>query len=303
MIGQVGLRCRFCKNAPRKTLARQAVCFPLKRETIYESVRNYQRSHFKDCSSISQEIKAEYDRLTTQVGGGQKKSQKYVKAYYAEAATELGITDTRHGMVIDRFLINITGDPSTILQALMSADENPSLAETFWASYSSGKDKAIEMRKFEHIASDGSRLVIIAARNEPTLLVLTKDFPMVSDYDFLLFHQVIPFSLERRGHEADKFGFCCKHCAWRAGDGTIFQNTRADFPVDLNKLPDNGFFQRMLNHFMTCPDVPQEVKNAFDELKRLAWEHGTSPKRGSRKRFVEKIWERMKQYYGLKSDE
>ena len=83
----------------------------------------------------------------------------------------------------------------------------------------------------------------------------------------------------------------------------MVQNTRADFPVDVNKLPDNGFFQRMLNHFMTCPDVPQEVKNAFDELKRLAWEHGTSPKRGSRKRFVEKIWVRMKVYYGLKSDE
>jgi hypothetical protein len=82
----------------------------------------------------------------------------------------------------------------------------------------------------------------------------------------------------------------------------VIQTTRADFRVDLNKLPDNNFFQKMLNHFMNCPDVPQDVKNAFDELKRLAWESGTTPKRGSRKRFVEKIWERTKKYYGLKSD-
>ena len=41
--GQVGLRCAFCKNLPHVELTRQAAAYPSKRDTIFESVRNYQR--------------------------------------------------------------------------------------------------------------------------------------------------------------------------------------------------------------------------------------------------------------------
>ena len=292
MIGQVGLRCRFCKNEHKK--AKQAVCFPLKRETIFESVRNFQRTHMEVCTCIPVQVKAHYDDLIQQ-GGPRRKSQKYLKAYYAEAASELGIVDTLHGLMVG-IPPNLSDVPRKELKALLNAEENPALSSSYWKGYSSGKDKSIEMRKFERVASDGTRRVILAARNEPTVIIGTEDFGSVSDYDYLLFHQVIPVAPQAR------FGLCCKYCVMRAGEGVAVMNASTHFPVDLNRLPDNGFFQKMLSHYMNCPNVPQEVKDAFDELKRLAWEHGTTPKRGSRKRLSEKVWERLKTYYGLKSD-
>jgi hypothetical protein len=39
-----------------------------------------------------------------------------------------------------------------------------------------------------------------------------------------------------------------------------------------------------------CCNVPQEIKNALEELKRLASEHYVLAKRGSKKKFLEKIW-------------
>ena len=74
------------------------------------------------------------------------------------------------------------------------------------------------------------------------------------------------------------------------------------FPVDLNTLVDISFLQKMLNHFMKFPYMPQEVKNAFVKLECLVSEHVTTAKRGSRKRCIENIWERMKKHNGLKLD-
>ena len=63
-IGQVGLRCFFCKDVPKNKLTKQAVCFPSKRETIFESVRNYQRTHMMDCPYFPEQMKAEYERFS-----------------------------------------------------------------------------------------------------------------------------------------------------------------------------------------------------------------------------------------------
>jgi len=298
-IGQVGLRCFFCKDVPKNKLTKQAVCFPSKRETIFESVRNYQRTHMTACPCFPEQMKAKYERLTQQVGL-QRMSQKYTKAYYAEAASELGIVETPNGLVIGA-PSNESGFPSNNLQALIQAAENPATSSAFWKAYSSSKDKAAGMRKFEHVASDGTRRVIINARKESSPFVYPEDFPTVSDFEFILFHQVSPYIPLNHADQHDKlFGFCCKHCA-RARKGWNHNNGMY-FSVDLNTLADTSFLQKMLNHFMACPHVPREVKNAFDELKRLASEHGTTAKRGSRKRFIEKIWERMKKYYGSKLD-
>ena len=48
------------------------------------------------------------------------------------------------------------------------------------------------MRKFEHVCSEATRKVLLAARNEPTVFVTPQDFPTVSDEHYLLFHQLGP---------------------------------------------------------------------------------------------------------------
>mmetsp|Transcript_12211 Transcript_12211/g.18440 ORF Transcript_12211/g.18440 Transcript_12211/m.18440 type:complete len:195 (+) Transcript_12211:2-586(+) len=193
------------------------------------------------------------------------------------------------------------------MQALIRAAENSSTSAAFWKAQSSGKDKAVEMRKFEHVASNDTKRVIVNARKESTPFVYPEDFATISDYEFLLFHQVVPLPctpVNEPSHRKDEvLGFCCKHCV-HAGewtDGNSISKGSMHFPVDWNTLTEKNFLQKLLNHFMACPNTPREVKDAFGELKRLAMEHGTTAKRGSRRRFIMKIWDRMKRYYGRQS--
>ena len=214
---------------------------------------------------------------------------------------------------------NESGFPSYNLQALIDAANNPVIATSYWTARDKMKTKVMELMKFEDVASDSTRRVIINARKEPTPMVYPEDFPMVSDFEFILFHQVTPFKpsapallqrkildaepsslLKQNGLDEDSgsynklFGFCCKHCA-RAGQ------RKNHFPVDLNTLADASFLQRMQTHFMKCAHVNQEIKDAFDELKRLTSEQGARSKRGSKKRFLQKIWGRLRTHYGVKS--
>jgi len=297
-LGQVGLRCFYCKDAPRQELAKQAVLFPKKLATIFESVRNFQRAHLDACTYIPEQVKAEYKNLIEH-DGPRKKQVKYLKAYYAEAASELGIVDTPNGLIFGA-PPNRTGIPSERLGAFIRAVESPDTRSSFWKTYSSGKDENTNRKKFEHVASHYTRGVIINARREPSPFVYPQDFPTISDIDFLLFHQVSPCRppaarLEYRGLNAAQFnslsGLCCKHCACaNAGD---IRHKGVYFPTSLAALADSSFSQTLLNHIMRCPNVPQEIKNAFDELKQLAVDHSVITRRGSKKKFFEKIWARM----------
>ena len=185
-MGQVGLRCVFCKDVAKAQLTKQAICFPSKRDTIFESVRNYQRTHMAVCPCFPEEMKAKYKRLTqmSHKGSASDRSQKYTKAYYAEAASELGIVNTPSGLAFGASP-NESGVPSTQMQALVQAAENPATSTAFWKAYSSKKDKAAGMRKFEHLASDGTRRVILQARKEPTPFVHPEDFPAGEFLTFL----------------------------------------------------------------------------------------------------------------------
>ncbi|KAL7542511.1 hypothetical protein ACHAXR_011845 [Thalassiosira sp. AJA248-18] len=303
-IGQVGLRCCYCKGAPKEKFAKQAVCYPSKRATIFDSIRNFQRFHMT-CTYMPEKTKAEYKCLTDQEYILPKRPQKYMKAYYAEAASELGIVDTPNGLVF--------GAPpnKSVLQSLIQAAESPTTSSLFWKTYSSVNSKANPLRKFEQVASDSTKRVINNARKKPTPFVYPEDFPTVSDFDFILFHQVIPctpsiaiLEQKRLYSYGDKttglIGFRCKHCACTS-ERANHKDKGTFFPADLNSLAESSFLQRMSNHFMNCPCVPQEVKDAFDELKQLASEHGAAAtKRGPRKRFIKKIYERMDIYSGLK---
>jgi len=304
-LGQVGLRCFYCKDAPRQELAKQAVLFPKKLATIFESVRNFQRAHLDACTHTPEKVKAEYKNLIKQDHGlRNNKSVKYVKAYYAEAASELGLVDTPNGLIFGA-PPNRTGKPSARLGALIRAVESsPATRSSFWKTYSSVNDANIQMKKFEHVASHHTREVIISARRDPSPFIYPQDFPTISDIDFLTFHQVSPCRasvarVEQRKLNLAQFnalcGLCCKHCALaNAGDVT---HKGMYFPTSLVALADSSFSLTLLNHIMRCPNVPQKIKSAFDELKQLALDHGVITRRGSKKKSFEKVWARMEKYY------
>ena len=216
----------------------------------------------------------------------------------------MGLVDTPKGLVFGKSA-NRSDTPSEILRAIIQAAESPTKFAYVMKMHSSCKDKAMAMRKFEHVASDSTRRVIINARKEPTPFVYPQDFACTSDVDFLLFHQVKPSRpsterLKQRGLTTAQFhalsGLCCKHCASTSNDSEVGYRG-VYYPAEFASLADSTFSQTLSNHVLSCRNVPQEIKNALNELKRLATENGITAKRGSKKNFVKKIWGRMENYY------
>ena len=296
-VGRVGFRCYFCRHVPKDQAARQAVCFPSKRDTIFESIRNFQRTHMPYCPCMPPDVKAKYDELVSKQGSMKKRSHKYMRAYYAEAASwGLGIVDTHDGLMFGA-PPNENGIPSRNLQALLDAAEDPAVAASYRALHTTSESEtAIELKKFEHVASETTRRVIANARRESSILMHPEDFPTVSDFEFILIHQVTPFpssTPKRRREGMDKQnGICCKYCIYSGEE-------KNQFPVKLNTSGDTNLLKKISSHLMKCPHVPQDLKDAFAELKILESEYSVKSKRGSVQRLLKKIWMRLKNYYEI----
>ena len=69
------------------------------------------------------------------------------------------------------------------------------------------------------------------------------------------------------------------------------------FPLDLESLYDSSFSHNLTEHVMSCQRVPQDIRDALQELEMLAAQFGVTAKRGSKKYFMKKLWERMSNYY------
>jgi hypothetical protein len=299
-IGQVGLRCVHCKHIQRSKRANQAVSYPSKTANIFESVRNYQRTHFEACAYIPGEIKQKYKELASQTC--RKIHLKYIKVYFAEAACEIGMVQTPNGLFFGA-PPNTSGKPSKKLLAIMKMAENPDSSEHVEMRdlIFPKVDERLENSKFSHIASVNTRQVIDNCRREKAVFVYPSDFPTLSDFRFVLYHQFVACrppitALSRRKTKPEKWdtlsGLCCKHCAKvdRHHKGMYF-------PLDLESLHDSSFSQNLTWHIMTCQHTPLETKEALEELQRLAAEHGVLTKRGTKKDFMKKLWDRMANYY------
>ena len=304
--GQVGLRCAHCKDIPRSNRANQAVSYPSKTAHIFESVRNFQRTHLEACEYIPHELKVKHRELVSQTG--RKVQLKYVKVYFAEAAREIGIVETLDGLFFGA-PPNTSGKPSEKLQAIMSIAENPSASKDrkLHDLLFPKVDERVENSKFSHIASATTRQVIARCRQEKTAFVYPSDYPTLSDFRFVLFHQFVPCrpptsALTGRKTKPEKWetlsGLWCKHCAKsNAYELSSQQGQGKCFPLDLESLHDTSFLNNLTCHIITCRFVPLETKEALNELQRLAAEHGVVTKRGAKRFFLEKLWGRMANYY------
>eukprot|EP00986_Skeletonema_menzelii_P005092 scaffold1799_cov201-Skeletonema_menzelii.AAC.2 len=302
-IGQVGLRCVHCKHIERSNRANQAVSYPSKTTNIFESVRNYQRTHFEACEHIPGELKTKYREMMLK--SYRKIHAKYLKVYFAEAACEIGMVETPKGLFFGK-TANTSGKPSEKLLAIMSIAENPTssankqLRDLIFPKV----DKLLMNSKFSHVASPSTCQVIANCRQETAVFVYPSDFPTVSDFRFVLYHQFISCrppdaALNRRKTKPDNWdtlsGLYCKHCA-KAHPGERYKRGMY-FPLDFESLHDSSFSQNLACHVMTCMYVPVETKEALDELELLAAEHGAITKRGAKKKFLQKVWDRMANYY------
>lgn len=92
--GQVGIRCKHCKDEPFQNRGRASCYFPTRHSLIYQTGINMTSTHLlQQCTKMPQDLRDELLRLKDQrsnAGAG--------KGYWAKSAKDLGIIETTKGL-------------------------------------------------------------------------------------------------------------------------------------------------------------------------------------------------------------
>jgi len=92
-LGQVGIRCVFCKHLSIEDRAERAVCYPRSVSRLYQTIADMQRKHFVSCKCIPSQIQETYRTLKT----NRKHGQVAPHQYWAQSANEIGLIDSPDG--------------------------------------------------------------------------------------------------------------------------------------------------------------------------------------------------------------
>jgi len=257
-VGQVGVRCLHCRWRKPHDRAERAVCYPSSIKNIYHSMETWQRRHSIVCDDIPGWVKkrlAELMKLSRSFAGGRRQ-------YWTDAGMKLGLVDTKRG-------VRFSKDPDSSLLSDGAKSYTHSLLYT--------PPKKTTPRR---------------------ALVAEDDRLLVTKYLFLLMEQMQPchFTEEDRTGGRSKVkdnmdvgfpGLECKHCMGKAGFGRYFPNT-------LDNLALANSDRNIYNHMIKCRRCPADVKNALrrSHSKRCD-EEGSKNRRGSRRKFFERIWNRL----------
>lgn len=257
VLHQVGIRCLHCKSMEPKP--ERAVCYPSSLKNIYHSIETWQRRHAPHCSAIPLWIQRELERLfetSRSTAGGRRQ-------YWQDAAQQVGLVDTPHGVRFAR-------PPGLPVESPCSS----SLLTNTTTTTS---------------LQDSSSFL-------PSMpLVTDQDQELVTDFLFVLMQQMetCAFQEEDRTGGRSKIkdypvgfgGMQCKHCRGMAGFGRYF-------PSSINALALANSDRNVYNHLRKCRKCPESTRQ---ELQRLQNSANVKNKRGSRKQFFTKIWNRIHQ--------
>lgn len=257
-VGQVGIRCLYCKHQSVGKRPERAVCYPSSLRNIYHSIETWQRRHSLVCTHITPWVRKSIVELMesskTRAGGRRQ--------YWEDSAQRLGMVDTPRGVRFCR-TPGDEGAPAPSPQGKVPTGP----------------------------ASD-STVVITNLDAKP--VVREEDNDLVTDYLFLLMEQMqtCKFTEEDRTGGRSKVkdndvgfpGMECRHCQGRAGFGRYFPSSVA--ALSLANSDRNVF-----NHLQKCRRCPSNIKS---ELVRLSKEQSQSKnRRGLRKLFFNRIWDRI----------
>ena len=93
-LGRIGLRCRYCTHLPAVRRAKGAVSYPHSIRVVHQSVRNWLRYHFRQCSMIPHDIVESYSALQT----ARSHSGNASLQYWEDSARAIGMMDTVGGI-------------------------------------------------------------------------------------------------------------------------------------------------------------------------------------------------------------
>ena len=93
-VGQVGLRCVYCRSVPGRDRVKRATCFPSSVKRIYRAMIDMKLDHFANCPHVPEGLKA---RLRELQSGTTKRSTGMTVQYFVRSALRVGMHDVLEG--------------------------------------------------------------------------------------------------------------------------------------------------------------------------------------------------------------
>jgi len=94
VVGQVGIRCLYCKCRPVGKRPERAVCYPSSLKNIYHSIETWQRRHSLVCQDIPTWVK----RSMLELMESSKSRAGGRRQYWEDSAVRIGMVDTANGV-------------------------------------------------------------------------------------------------------------------------------------------------------------------------------------------------------------
>jgi hypothetical protein len=202
-LGQVGIRCKYCKRLPFACKGPQSVSYPSQITGIYNSVQQMFRLHLDACSCVPDEVRTKLEALkdSSSSRGGRKQ-------YWVDSAKRLGLCDTPHGIHFGR-------DPTEApppLEDQEHAKYGPADVQSGGGGGGGGGGTGVGAEgdgekviptKGKYISPDLDWERAVKKEKENSYpLVTPEDAPLISDYLFLTMEQMEPCKLMK----ADRVG-------------------------------------------------------------------------------------------------
>jgi len=330
-LGQVGVRCVFCKQLSydEKAPADRSFCGQISK--INDTIRRMIARHLRVCNSIPAEVLRKIDSLSTKVKHGAESS----KNYWIESALSMGLVDT-----VDEG-IRFSRDPRLPPMKLSNKEKSKKRAQTVASQnaqrsvlalaakkkrkVSDSPEKAMGMSdklgKMSKLDDENHYSSVPRSLIEFRPLVFPADKSMIPDYLYLVLEQMVPAawisptvtsstlvssnSKKRKTTAATPpfhpptvyAGFACKYCI---GHGIIGRF----FPVSKGALLHPGLAMAMTHHASTCVSCPRGIrKQLADMLKRRQEGNGkdhssdTTVDEADPEALVNRIWSRIQGVY------
>ena len=224
VVGQVGIRCLHCKHLDHRKRPERAVCYPSTLRNIYHSMETWQRRHSSVCTEIPLWVRREMAalmRISRSNAGGRRQ-------YWEDAAKQLGLVDTPHGVRFAR-------PPGLIRDSSSLGRKTSSQPRTRGRAIVEPEDREL-VTDYLHLLMNQMQVCYFADEDR------TGSRSKVKTFD-------IGFP-----------GLECKHCRGMAGFGRYF-------PSSADSLALANSDRNIFNHLMKCRKCPETVQNKLVEYQ------------------------------------
>jgi hypothetical protein len=261
-LGQVGVRCIFCKTLDPEDRPPNCVSFPDKLSTLHTKVIDMFRLHCPNCAAMPAQTKV---MVKSFKGFDAKVASDDSQQYWVDSARDIGLSNIppQGPDVQGSWGITFRRDPL-----------EPSPADELDLEQSNGT--TMDFGK--------------------SCLVREEDWGSCTDQVMLLLRQVRPCCFKKsdrrqgpgsrgRDREIGFPGLCCMHCAGRNTMGRYF-------PATPKHLTDTTFTS-LQAHLSTCVHCPDAIKASLAYLSHRSILQKAELSGSWKKTFFQKIWDRL----------